>query len=426
MSVLIKRIKRRALVDGSNPELLLALNQLTDGEYIAVESLQQILEKGGIENLVWFIPVKELVDAISELTTLQEKFKNEFFEMFGVPDILRGATDPMEGVGTQELKSGAAQDRFKFPKKLVARLARDSIEMMIDLILQKFKDDEIAKIVNLPFMAADHQKDFAPALAALRSDDIRTVRVDIDTDSMSFLDDQLRAQKMTAGTTALIRGLEQVAQMGQASPEFAAVALTALLLMLESLGVSKEFEDMTRSAVGALIEKLKNPPPPPPPPPDYEMMKIQVAQMKAQGQIMARQRELDQAEWRMQLQQDQANMKAQNDAAEVQVKAFKAQLDEVVQTFMMQIEGQRLALDDFKADMAARESQMEEVRLAREADVEEYKAINGLEEVEAPESTTPPIINIVQPQAAPAPNIAVLPADPTPVINPVILGGGGL
>jgi hypothetical protein len=264
ISILIKRVKRCALVDGSNPDLLMALNQLEDGEYVSCDNLQQVLEKGGVDNLVWFIPVKELVDAIGELSQMQEKFKNEFFEWFGVPDILRGQTDPMETAAAQELKTGAAQDRFKFPKKLVARLARDSIEMMIDLALSVMEDEQIAEIVNLEFMDPPHQERFTEAVAALRADDIRMVRVDIDTDSMSFLDDQLRAVKINNGVATLSRGLEQIAQMVQTSPDYAGVALQALLLSLEAMGLGKEFEDMVRKSVQGLIEKAENPPEPPP------------------------------------------------------------------------------------------------------------------------------------------------------------------
>lgn len=419
ISILIERIKRRALVDGSNVELLAALNSLSDGEYVAVDNLQQVLEKGGVENLVWFIPVKELVDCITELSQIQEKFKNEFFEWFGVPDILRGQTDPIETAAAQEMKTGAAQDRFKFPKKLVARLARDSIEMMIDLALSVMSDEEIGEIVNVRHMDPGHQSRFAQALADLRADEIRMVRVDIDTDTMSFLDDQLRSAKINNGVVTLSRGLEQISQMLQIDPSFAAVALQALLLSLESMGLGKEFEDMVREGVNALIEKAKNPPEPPPPPPDYEMMKIEVSRMKAETNAMAKQRELDQAEYRLNVQQAQIQAKAENDAAKTEIEAFNAKLDEVVQSFMMQVEAQRLQLEEarvdienFKAQIQAQETMLEEVRLAKETKIAQYSAAVETAKTEDPKSPEAPVVNVINVESAkeqvPVPVLPVL------------------
>jgi hypothetical protein len=414
ISVLINRVRRRALVDGANPELELALNQLSDGEYVAVENLQQILEKGGMDNLVWFIPVKELVDAITELSGIQEKFKNEFFEWFGVPDILRGQTDPVETAAAQEMKVSAAHDRFKFCKKLVARMARDSIEMMIDLALTVMDDEQLADICNVSYMEPEHQQRFAEALSALRADDIRTVRVDIDTDSMSFLDDQLRAAKINDGVATLSRGLEQIAQMVQTSPDYANVALQALLLSLEAMGLGKEFEDMVRASVAVLIQKAMNPPQPPPPPPDYEMLKIQVEQSKVQSQSIAKQRELDQAEMKLQLQSGELAaqnnvemMKAQTEAQRLQIEGFKAQLDDVVQHFMMQVEGQRVQIEQYKAEQQARESQMEEIRLAREVEVKQYAELVKAAQTQGPAETPPPQIFNIQPAAMPPINLAI-------------------
>jgi len=418
VSTLIERIKRRALIDGSNPELILALNRLDDGEYVAVENLQQILEKGSIDNMVWFVPVRELVQAITELASLQDKFKDEFFEWFGVPDILRGQTDPIETAGAQELKTGAAHDRFKFPKKLVARLARDSIELMIDLALSVMEDEQIAEIVNVKYWEEPHQQRFSEALETLRDDDMRLVRVDIDTDSMSFLDDHIRSQKVNMGVTTLSRGLEQIAQMMDKEPAYANVALQALLLMLENLGLGKEFNDILKESIGGLIEQAQNPPEDEQAP-DYEMLKIEVNRMKAESQAMARHRELDQGEYRLQIQAMTAQSKAEKDATELQIEGYKAQLDEVVQTFMMQLEGQRVQLEEqrvqierFNSEVKAQVESFNMVQAERQAEIAEVETLMAsMKEASAsrPEDAQvqPPQIINVQAPAMPPINVMV-------------------
>jgi hypothetical protein len=64
---LLDGARRRALVDGSVPELFELANEASDREFIAVQNLQALIEKGGLENLVQYLPVGELTQAIQEL-----------------------------------------------------------------------------------------------------------------------------------------------------------------------------------------------------------------------------------------------------------------------------------------------------------------------------------------------------------------------
>lgn len=390
---LIRGIRRRALVDGSMPELISALQEAGDNEFIAVKNIQAILEKGGLANVIQYIPVQELVDAISELTSLEEKFKQSFYEWFGVPDILRGSSDPVETAAAQEVKAASAHDRFKFQKKQVAQLVRDTAEIMIDLGLGVFKDEKIAEIIGLQYLSPEHQQRFAAALELLRNDDARLIRVDIDTDTMSFLDQQLKQQRVNQAVTTVTEGLKTVAQMSAGDPTFIPVGLQAVLLSLEPLEAGKQFQDGVKKAVAQLMEAKQNPPEQPPAP-DYEAIKIELQQQKIATDAAIKQKELEQKELKLALD-------AQSAVADNQLAKFKAEMDATVQEFAMQIEAQRLQIENFKAQMAARESEMEEIRLAREVDIESMRSAVELAKNQPPaEAKAPQIIN-VQPQTIP-------------------------
>lgn len=380
---LIDGIRRRALVDGASDELIYALNSLEQGEFVAVDNLKQIVEKGGIENMVYWIPVQELVQAISELSSLEENFKNDFYEFFGVPDILRGSSDPIETATGQSIKSQSAHDRFKYTKKQLQQLARDSIEMMVDLMLGTFTDDKIAEIVGYQYMSPDEQQRFPEALAMAKDDESRVIRLDIETDSMSFVDEQLKASQMNQAIQTVTAGMKEIAQTAQYDPDFAQVSVVAVLQSLETImPAGKEFMDGIEQATKKLFEKMENPPPPPPPPPDYEQMKLQIKhgelQLKAQAQQMegfklqsenaAKTKELQQKDYKLALD-------AQQQRSTEQIENIRLMLDKSLQDFMMQIEAhkanmeqQSVDIESFKAKILANEAMMEEVRLAREAD----------------------------------------------------------
>ena len=406
-SELLSGIERRALVNSADDEFLLALNMRGNGTYVAAPNLTNIVEKAGIESLIYWVPVEPLVQAMTELTGIQEKFKNEFYEWFGVPDILRGATEPVESATAQQLKAEAAHDRFKWNKKLVAQLARDSIEMMVDLALGVFDDAKVAECVGFDFMSPEDQARFPAALAMLRNDKARMIRIEVESDSMSFVDDQLRAQRVNEAVQTMTAGLKEVAQMMEISPQAAAIGLQALLLSLDTMPAGKSFYDAVKQTIESLIEQAKNPPEPPPPPPDYEAMKIELEQQKIQAQVMraqmqlqAQMREADRKDWELQL-------KAGTDSTKMQLEQYKANLESMVQQFMMQIEAQRVQIEQFKAQMQARESEMEEIRLAREVEAKQYAAaVQAMQTQPPPEPTPPQIIN-VQPPAMPPINVVV-------------------
>ena len=327
---LMRGIRRRALVDGANDELIAALNSMEEGEYIAMTNLSKLVEKGGLEGSVLFIPVAELMKAITELSELKASFKEEFFEWFGVPDILRGSSDPIETAAAVETKVSAAHDRFKFQKKQVAGLARDSLEIAVDLAFSVFLEPLIQEIVGFNYMSLEDQQRFPEALALLRNSKVRVIRIAIETDTMTFVDEQQRSFKAQQVAEMLTNGLDKINSMVQTSPEYAVVGLQALLLSLNAVAPGKEFEDGIKKAVVGLIEKASQPPPPPKPDPMeiQAQAAIQVAQIKAQAdgqtQQIRSQADMQIAQMKMQLDGQTQQMQAQVD---LQIAQIKAQAD---------------------------------------------------------------------------------------------------
>lgn len=428
---LIRGIRRRFLVDGSCPELEAAINDAEETEFITIDNLTNILEKGGLQNMIWAVPVQELVSAIGELNSLKEQFKQEFYEYFGLPDILRGETDPLDAEGTNILKATSASDRFRVDKKQVAKLAEESIQMMIDLALQVFDDAEIAQIVGYQYMDEADQQRFPLALQAARDDKERFIRIKVETDSLSFVDQQLKARATAEATRILNEGLQQIVNVLQIDPAAGAVGLKALLMSLETLNPGREFIDEVEQLVNSLIEKAKAAAENPPEPlPDYEMLKVQIEQgklqndqiklqldgakqqleqYKAEVETQEKARKLGQDDFKNQLEAQRTGAETQLELQRIQIESMGQQLEEIVQHFMMQIEAQRLEIEKFKAQMQAGESRMEEIRLAREVDAKIIEASKPPVPSE-PKEPSQININVAPPASEP---------EPTPYLDPI-------
>ena len=322
---LIDGARRRALVAGDD-DVVAALNQIGDAEFVSVQDFKNLIDNVGLDKLVWYVPVQELVNCIGELNAQDEKFKANYDEWRGVPDILRGQSDPVETAAAVETKVSAAHDRFKNDKKAIADLARDTIEMMVDLYLYLFDDEKIGRIVGVQYMQPEDQANFKPALDALRNDEERTIRIEVETDTTSYLGEQIRIQQRNAAVTTVVEGLAKLQPMIQESPAGAAVAARVISESL-NFGAGRQFVEDVQRYINGWVEKLEAPPEQGPPPPDYESMKIEVARMDAETR----------------------RMKAEGEANKSQMEQmrddFKIQLEQQKQEFEQWVQQNYLALD---------------------------------------------------------------------------------
>lgn len=394
VSDLIVDIERRALVDGADEELLLALNNTGSGTYVAHTNLSKIVEKGGLQNSIYWIPLQELVQALGELNELKDRFSNEYFQKFGLSDIMRGITDPAETKGAQQMAAAASHDRFKADKKQIAAMLRESIQMMIDLALYKFSDEEIAEIVGLALLDSEDQQYFLPALQFLRNDKGRNIRIDIDTDTMSYLDATIKQAEVAQASQIAVNGLKDIAQMMQISPQVAAVGLKAILMTLESMNYGKELQDDVVEAVQKLLDDMMQAEgQAQQAPPDYEGMKLQLEAQKQQLEAQKMQQAAMKDQVELQLAGREQVRKEAETAGDQQLDAMAQKLDELVETTKLQLDAQRVEIERYKAQAQALESRMEEIRMAKLADIDEAKAVIEAANV-AKEEPSPTTINI--------------------------------
>jgi hypothetical protein len=391
---LIGAVRRRALVDGTNPEVLIALTQLDSNEFITVQNLQNIVEKGGLGNLIMYLPVQELVQAITELNTMTDLFKTNFYEWMGLPDIMRAASDPVESLGAQELKQGNASDRFRKNRKAIQDLARNALEMMVDLALGVFDDQKIFMIAGGEFLQEEQKAAFPQALALLRDDESRNIRIDIETDSTNFIDEQWAQQQRNTVANTVVTGLQKVSELSQTAPMFVPVALRTLLVTLSGITGGKDFEEGIKKAVGDLVKQAEQPPPQGPPPPDYQAMGLDLQKQGLELQAQKLQND------RLKLEMDQQRASS-TDALE----SFKTQLAQQAQEFNQQLQSAYLRLDEFKAELLAQDNNREESRLAFEAQAD---MINAQKPDPVPAMPQPAVhININQPKPEPMPVLPI-------------------
>ena len=429
---LINAVRRRAVADASIDALISAINDASELEVIAVQNFRDILEKNGIGNLIQYIPVAELVAAIGELNSLITSFKEQFNEFTAIPDVVRGtSTNAMEGVGTQQLKGQFASVRFSNDQRKIQNAALNALELMIDLALKKLPVQVLTDVTGANFLP-DADRPFVPAaLNLLKQDRKRIIRIEIETDSTSYLNDQVNAAQRNETAQTVMNGLQQVGQIAQAQPEFAGVALQTLLFALRGLAQGKSFEGEVAQAVTALIQKVSQPPQPPP---DYEGQKLAIQQQELdlKGRVEMARFQLEQIKLsndKLRLDMDQSlsitkyqlidgprlqlEYQKEKNATDLRIQELQMQLTEATTTAQREqikleqkavqdnfdrfAESQRLAIEQQFSMLSEREKMIEENRLRNEQTIEMLRlSLQQQQPAQAPAPQAPPVVNIIQ------------------------------
>lgn len=362
---LIDGLRRRAIVNESIPGLLRALNSARDNDFIGVAELDSIVEKGGLESHVLFLPVRELADCLREILELTQVFKDLFYELYGYPDILRGEGDPVETATSVKVKHSGAQNRFKYIKSQFAELGREALEMMCDLSLRVFTDEKLGQVLGIEHLEPMHQENFGAAIELLRNDEDRAIRLEFETDSTSFLDEQYDNQMRFQVADTLINGVEKIAQLASqpVTQGSVSMAMKSLLTVLAGFKGGKDFENDLKAWGNKLIEDMSAPPPDPGP--DIEQMKLDLIAQKQQFEAQVKQRELEQEDYRIQL-------TAQKQSSDQALETYKAQTEQRIADIMAMVEQSRVNIESYKAQVQDAKRQGEEQKAV--ADIQQQRA----------------------------------------------------
>lgn len=399
---LSQAIRPRFVVDKAHETDLMRIIQDGDeSEYMFIKDLADIVEKGGLPNVIQALPVGELSQALIQLSQLFEKYKQEFYEIYGVPDVLRGASDPLETAKAQEIKSFAASNRFRDEMNQIANLGRDLLEMMIDLKLGAYDQGYIYRVCAVNFMdelyTPDGQLDPAgqqridQAYNLLLDDQDRLVRIDFETDSTSYINEAINQQNRNVAIQTVTQGL---GAMKDLEPHEMVIGFKTIQAALSGMRMGKEFMDEMDELTEQAIQMAQNPPEPGP---DIQQMLLNQQAQDNQIKAMQKERELTQKEAKMigdhqikqmelaqkerdtRVKEFEAASKKQTEDYKVQLDAIRVNIEKVTSDFMMELEKSRLSTEQFSAISQAMESQREEVRLANESMLNMVQAIKDFE-----------------------------------------------
>jgi len=340
-----------------------------DNEMTAVENVSLIAESGGLDKLIWIMPIEKLAQVLEHLYAARDQIKQAIYEITGIADVLRGSTNPNETLGAQKLKSQWGSLRIQKIQKEVQRYIRDLLRLKAEVISEHFTAEQLQVMtsVQLPGeqekmqaqmavkQAQQQQQPVPPQVeeimrkpswddivTLLRSDQMRQYRVDIETDSTvadTINQDMQGLAEVMDAIGRVIAGSGQAIQSGMLPVD---VVKEICLTISRRARLGSALEDA--------IESIKPPAPSQPEqaPPDNS---LQIAQIQAQNkQQIADMQERAETQ-RSQMLEQIKSTREQN----------KAELDAAVKVIVATISASKAA-DPATSQNAAREFQQDVVQ----------------------------------------------------------------
>lgn len=258
----------------------------------------------GMKDAIQWLPVDQVATTVTQLIGLRRQIIEDIYEITGLSDIMRGATDANETLGAQQLKSQYGSVRIKDKQKELVRMSRDLTRTAAEIMAENFQletllamsqydevptDERIAAQVEEikqkaiaatqnPQLVQQAQQNPQEAQKLLQQVDqqvqeleetvtiekvyaflqdqrIRPFALEIETDSTIMPDEQAQKQAVTEFLGAMSGSIAQLAPMVQQQPEAAPFAAEVLKFALGPFRAGRALEAAIDEFTDSMKEK---------------------------------------------------------------------------------------------------------------------------------------------------------------------------
>jgi hypothetical protein len=386
IGVLLKALSVKG-VYASDQDELAQLIEAGDNRMIPVKNWAMFSEGGGVGKRIEWFPIEQVGAVLKGLYEARELAKQTLYEVSGIGDILRGATDPDETATAQGIKAQWGSLRVRRIQKDTQRFAADIMRLKAEVIAEQFGDKTIAQmagvdqellakyvpppepppqqppdpnmdpaIAQMQAMAQQQaaqqqhqqkvQQFMAQVFALLRDDTARSFRIDVETDSTLEPDQVAEKQAAVEYLTAMGVFMKEGQPLVASGPEGAKLFGEMMLFATRRFDKVDSLEQVIEQAVDAWSK-----PRPPQPDPEVEKVKAQIEGKKAELQMKG------------EAQSQELGMKREMHQLDMQAKVQEVQIDGAVRQMeaqQSQIEGQqKLQLQAAQGEQALRQGEQQ-------------------------------------------------------------------
>jgi len=344
---IVQAIRARGIYDSELGDEIKTLMKAEDNDMIPSDKTSSLAAEKGLQNAIWFMPVEQLVNVLTQLYQAREQCKRVIYEITGISDIIRGSSVASETATAQNIKSQWGTMRLKRLQKEVQRYARDILRMMLEIAATKFSEETWEKMTGLPFLTSAKRAQveqlgiamqqamqqgaqvdpntqqqlqqamsmpvWGKVLELLQDDMQRAYRIDIETNSTvepEAVEDQKNIAELMNALAQYLNGVGPLVAKGVMPME---AAQSMLLAITRRFRFGTDIEDY--------IKQMK------PPQPEGDGGKAEMAKMQAEQQMETQRMQAEAAQEQQRIQAEgqmkMMEMKAELAMEQMRMKAEK-------------------------------------------------------------------------------------------------------
>lgn len=336
ISLITKAIKVAGIYDASAEGIDRLLSEGVENKLIPVKQFAMLGNGAGIDGIVSFFPLEKVVATLKSLYEARERVKQDLYEITGISDIIRGASNANETATAQQIKGQYASLRLDTMQKDVARFSRDLVVIMTEIIAKHFSLDTLKKLSGVKLLTAIEKQQiqmqqmiaqqtgqqlpipdevaklmklptWEEVEALIKDDTARSFRIDIETDSTIKADQEAEKQSRIELLGAVSGFIQQAATV---PPEMRKLAMDLLLFGVRGFKISREIETSFEEVEDQLRQAEDQPPQPDP-----------------QEQIAAREAEIQKAKFESDMALTQAKAQADLQKANIDLAIKNADIE---------------------------------------------------------------------------------------------------
>ncbi|GMM93109.1 hypothetical protein [Qipengyuania sp. MTN3-11] len=147
--LLLNQVKLKGLIPGGGDiatTIETALRSDDDTVYIQVPGAAMI-DSGG--RLVDYLPLDQIATAITGLIEARRQLIEDFYQLSGISDIMRGATEAEETLGAQQMKAQYGSVRVRCKIDELQRIAADAVKIASEIIAEEFDGETLLEMAQM-------------------------------------------------------------------------------------------------------------------------------------------------------------------------------------------------------------------------------------------------------------------------------------
>jgi hypothetical protein len=248
ITLLERAIRVTGVYDKSSDAIRRLLTESGNNELYPVDNWAMHAERGGLRGVVDWMPLEQITAAMTSLRDYRRELVDALYQVTGMADIMRGASDPSETARAQGIKAKFGSVRLQRLQDEVARFASDVQRLKAQIIAKHY---DVASIIAYSNIEMTPDKDLAVPAAELIKSKLADYRIEVKPEAVSLTDFAALKQERLEVLAGISSFLQTVAPLAQSLPNSLPFLLQILQWSLSGLKGSSGIETVIDQAIAA-------------------------------------------------------------------------------------------------------------------------------------------------------------------------------